>query len=73
MLSNTAQGCRQMYIICNTPAGYARSNMVFNANPPPTLIGKNVKALISCFQGSWRTLQRGFYIYVNNVRCFATK
>ncbi|KHJ96717.1 hypothetical protein OESDEN_03310 [Oesophagostomum dentatum] len=73
MLPNTAQGCRQMYIHCSTPAGYARSNMVFNDTPPPLRVGKDVKALISCFKGSWRSSQGGSYIYVTSVRCFATK
>ncbi|PIO59405.1 hypothetical protein TELCIR_19134 [Teladorsagia circumcincta] len=28
MLPNTMQGCRQMNIICKTPAGFTRSNMI---------------------------------------------
>ncbi|EPB75494.1 hypothetical protein ANCCEY_05405 [Ancylostoma ceylanicum] len=45
MLPNTPQGCRQMNVICTTPAGYTTSNMVFNGSGAPKT-GKNVTALI---------------------------
>ncbi|ETN68402.1 hypothetical protein NECAME_15845 [Necator americanus] len=63
MLPNTPQGCRQMRIICNTPAGYTKSNMVFNGTEPPK-VGKNVNALISCFKASWHTTFMGSYIEI---------
>ncbi|KAK6751989.1 hypothetical protein RB195_003421 [Necator americanus] len=63
MIPNTPQGCRQMRIICNTPAGYTKSNMVFNGTEPPK-VGKNVNALISCFKASWHTTFMGSYIEI---------
>ncbi|EYC11039.1 hypothetical protein Y032_0052g2179 [Ancylostoma ceylanicum] len=71
MLPNTPQGCRQMNVICTTPAGYTTSNMVFNGSGAPKT-GKNVTALVSCFKGSWRTSYMGSYIYLNSVRCYAS-
>ncbi|KAK6018352.1 hypothetical protein OSTOST_16067 [Ostertagia ostertagi] len=71
MLPNTMQGCRQMNIICKTPAGFTRSNMIFNG-VAPAKAGKDVTALVSCFQSSWRTSLAGSYIYVNSVKCRGT-
>ncbi|VDN30394.1 unnamed protein product [Cylicostephanus goldi] len=62
MLANTAQGCRQMNIICTTPAGYSVSNMEFNNFGPPPKTGKNIATLVSCFKGMWRTTYQGSYI-----------
>ncbi|CAJ0603664.1 unnamed protein product [Cylicocyclus nassatus] len=62
MLPNTAQGCRQMNIICTTPAGYRVSNMEFNDFGPPPKTGKNIATLASCFKGMWRTTYQGSYM-----------
>ncbi|KAL6737394.1 hypothetical protein Aduo_011041 [Ancylostoma duodenale] len=71
MLPNIPQGCRQMNVVCTTPAGYTVSNMVFNGSGAPK-VGKNVTALVSCFKGSWRTSYMGSYIYLNSVKCYAS-
>uniref|UniRef100_A0A7I4YQZ7 C6 domain-containing protein n=1 Tax=Haemonchus contortus TaxID=6289 RepID=A0A7I4YQZ7_HAECO len=71
VLPNTPQGCRQMNIICKTPAGFTRSNMIFNGEGPPKS-GKDVTALVSCFKASWHTSLAGSYIYVDTVKCRAT-
>ncbi|KHJ86390.1 hypothetical protein OESDEN_13865 [Oesophagostomum dentatum] len=52
MLPNDSRGCRQLYVICNTPPGYARSVMVFN-DTPPGKVGKNVRDLIICWKAMW--------------------
>ncbi|KAK6049481.1 hypothetical protein COOONC_13014 [Cooperia oncophora] len=71
VLPNDNRGCRQMNIICKTPAGFTRSNMIFNGAGPPKA-GKDVTALITCFKSSWHTTLAGSYIYVNTVKCRAT-
>ncbi|KHJ87160.1 hypothetical protein OESDEN_13070 [Oesophagostomum dentatum] len=62
MLPNDKQGCRQLYVICNTPPGYKRSNMVFNETPPPGKIGLNVRALVQCFKAFWHTDDEGSFM-----------
>ncbi|CAJ0603721.1 unnamed protein product [Cylicocyclus nassatus] len=53
VLVNDSRGCRRIYIICNTPAGYTKSNMVMNEQTDYPLVGKNVRALATCFKASW--------------------
>ncbi|VDM82242.1 unnamed protein product [Strongylus vulgaris] len=62
MLPNDKRGCRQMYVICNTPSGYTKSNMVMNEETSYPLVGKNVRALITCFKGSWHADLGGSYM-----------
>ncbi|KHJ86389.1 hypothetical protein OESDEN_13864 [Oesophagostomum dentatum] len=71
MLPNNVNGCRQLYLICNTPPGYATSNMVFNGSPPPAKVGKNVRALAMCWKGMWYFSEE--FIEIGTVTCYAAK
>ncbi|CAJ0603659.1 unnamed protein product [Cylicocyclus nassatus] len=62
VLTNDSRGCRRMYVICNTPAGYTKSNMVMNEETNYPIIGKNVRALVTCFKASWHAELGGSYM-----------